>query len=147
MKQKKQRRKVKKINWKQKADILWSLIIRLRSKQCQVCGKKAYITKKGLLVGGMNAHHIIGRGNWLFRHDLNNGHCLCVGCHKLIGQRSPHAGSIVGITAYVDWFKDNCPKQWAWFDEHKYEKGKPPKPFEDIFHELEKRIANKDYWP
>ena len=141
------RSKKKKTNWKKKADTQWSLIIRLRHKQCQICGKPAYMTKAGLLTGGMNAHHIIGRSNLLFRHDLMNGHCLCIGCHKFSKTCGPHSGSIIGITAYVDWFKDNHPKQWAWFDEHKFEKGKSDMTYEEIYIYLTDCLNKKNYWP
>ncbi len=143
----KKRPKVKTINWKKRCDDLWSLIIRLRYCHCQICNKPGWMTKKGLPIGGLNAHHIIGRGTYLFRHNLNNGHCLCVGCHKFSRTCGPHGGSIIGVIAYADWFKDNHPKQWAWFDEHKFEKGRSPQSFEDTCHFLQECLNNKNYWP
>lgn len=143
----KKRAKVKKTNWKKKADAAWSLMIRLKYQHCQICGKSGWITKAGVCVGGLNAHHIIARGNILFRHDLMNGHCLCVGCHKFSRTCGPHGGCIIGVTAYVDWFKDNYPKQYAWFDEHKFEKGKPELTFEETYIYLTDCLNKKNYRP
>ncbi len=139
------RRKPKKTNWKKRADDAWSLMIRLKYKQCQICGKRGWVTKKGLPVGGLNAHHIIGRGNILFRHDLMNGHCLCTGCHKFSRTCGPHGGCIIGIMAYVDWFKDNHPHQWAWYEEHKLQKGKPEITFEETYNYLQLRLNREGY--
>lgn len=146
-KKRKKLRKPKKTNWKKKADDAWSLMIRLRYKHCQICGKPGWVTKRGLPVGGLNAHHIIGRSNFLFRHDLNNGHCLCVKHHKFDRYCSPHGGSIIGVTGYVDWFKDNYEDQWAWFIQHKFDKGTPLRTFEETYHYLQERLNNKNYWP
>lgn len=141
------KKKRKATNYKKKADAAWSLMIRLRYQHCQICGKSGYITKAGITVGGLNAHHIIGRSNSLFRHDLNNGHCLCVGCHKFSRTCGPHSGSIIGITGYVDWFKENLPEQWEWFLEHKFEKGKPDMTFEETYIYLTDKLNRKDYKP
>ena len=103
-------KKKKPKNWKLKADAQWSLCIRLRHKQCELCGRPGFITKKGLQVGGLNAHHVIGRGNLLWRHDLRNGLCLCTHCHKWNPACSPHYGGIDAALAYRDWFMDNKPK-------------------------------------
>ena len=144
---KKSRKKIKKTNWKKKADAAWSLMIRLRYKHCQICSRPGYITKAGIAVGGLNAHHIIGRSNLRFRHNLNNGHCLCVRCHKFSRTCGPHSGSIIGITGYVDWFKDNYPKQWAWFLEHKFDKGTPELTFEETYIYLTDCLNRKEYNP
>lgn len=53
-------------------DKAWSLKIRSTGK-CAKCGKTSYL----------NAHHIYGRRMLSVRWDLDNGICLCSGCHTL----------------------------------------------------------------
>ena len=146
MSKKAKKKKRKKINWKKKADDLWSLVVRAHYKQCEICPKRGVLTKSGLLVGGLNAHHVIGRGNIYFRHDLRNGQCLCVGCHRFSQTCGPHAGSIIGVIAYADWMKDNKPEQWAWFEENKFVRKTPKRTYEETYYYL-KEILNTGKWP
>ena len=145
MAKKKAKRKKKTPNWKKKADEQWSLLIRLKHGKCQMCNKAGVMTKKGLLVGGLNAHHVIGRSNLKYRHDLRNGQCLCIRCHHFSPTCSPHAGSVVGIIAYADWMKDGVPEQWAWFDENKLERGRSELSFEEIYNILKEKVEQKDF--
>jgi hypothetical protein len=55
---------------KKKSDILWAKIVR-EVGMCERCKSKFHL----------NAHHIIGRSGIALRYDLENGVCLCVGCH------------------------------------------------------------------
>lgn len=55
---------------KKKLDKAWSIKIR-SSGECIKCLKTEHL----------NAHHIIGRRNLTVRWDLDNGVCLCAGCH------------------------------------------------------------------
>lgn len=55
---------------KKRSDVLWSKIIRSIG-YCERCKKKT----------NLNAHHIVGRAGIALRYDLENGVCLCVGCH------------------------------------------------------------------
>lgn|SRR3990167_552671 len=58
-------------------DDLWSLIIRVRAKwHCERCGLDCS-SNKGYLDGA----HIIRRGNWSMRHEVENGVALCKSCH------------------------------------------------------------------
>jgi hypothetical protein len=141
------KRKKKKTNWKKKADTQWSLLIRLHYKKCEICGKPGYMTKAGLPVGGLNAHHVISRGNLLFRHDPLNGQCLCVGCHKFSRTCSPHAGSIIGVTGYIDWMQDKKPLQWDWFNKNKLKRGKPGLTREETFMYLQETTNNHWFPP
>jgi len=50
---------------------LWAKIVK-RKGLCEKCGKTT----------NLNAHHIYGRTNYNVRYDLQNGSCLCSGCHK-----------------------------------------------------------------
>ena len=62
-----------------KCDILWSQIVRSVGR-CQYCGKTE----------NLHAHHIFGRTNKAVRWDLENGVCLCAGCHKFSRVFSAH---------------------------------------------------------
>lgn len=64
-----------------KVDDLWSLLVRYRAKnKCEVCGT----------IQGVQAHHIIGRGNWRLRWETKNGIALCEKHHKFDRYQSAH---------------------------------------------------------
>jgi len=72
-------KKPKRKTLRNKADKLWSELIRLRNKgKCEICGKRA-----------TNPHHIIGRKNLTLRHDPRNGVLLCF-YHHTGGNLSAH---------------------------------------------------------
>ena len=56
----------------------------------------------------LNACHIIPREIRAFRHDLENGICLCAKCHKFSYQFSNHKNSF----AFLLWFKEKFPEQF-----------------------------------
>ena len=62
-----------------KADDLWAKVIR-KVGACEVCGKRE----------NLNAHHIFTRHNKSTRWDLDNGICLCSGCHVFSDKFSAH---------------------------------------------------------
>jgi hypothetical protein len=49
----------------------------------------------GVCKGNLNAHHIIPRENRKFRHDENNGICLCWLHHKRSLEISPHRNAFM----------------------------------------------------
>jgi hypothetical protein len=55
---------------KNKCDSVWAGLVRGRGK-CERCGKR----------DGLQAAHIVSRRYVATRHLLENGLCLCVGCH------------------------------------------------------------------
>lgn len=57
-----------------KADRLWSQLIRQRDGACRRCGRG-----QGEVV--LQAAHVISRRYKAIRWDDRNGICLCVGCH------------------------------------------------------------------
>ena len=75
---------------KKRCDSLWSKIIRSHG-QCEICGAQGV---------KLDAHHVIGRGNLNTRYDLENGVCLCSGCHTF-NANSAHQNPIF----FLDWFK------------------------------------------
>ena len=93
--------------WKKKCDKLWAIIVRSIG-HCEVCGKTE----------NLNAHHLIGRGNYKYRYDLDNGLCLCVGHHMFNRDISAHA-SMESIVGLLEWLQDNKPEQYRWFMDNK----------------------------
>jgi len=71
-------------------DKAWSAQIRSCGK-CVKCGKTSYL----------NAHHIYGRRMLSVRWDLDNGICLCSGCHTLCGD-SAHQDPMTFYEFIVD---------------------------------------------
>jgi len=57
-----------------KLDKLWSLKVREKC-QCEWCDRIGDIKT-------FDAHHLRGRGSYSTRWDLDNGVCLCSGCHR-----------------------------------------------------------------
>jgi len=57
---------------------IWSLIIRLPQK-CEICGRQQSELNKVFF----QAHHVVSRRYSAGRWSLDNGLCLCRGCHFL----------------------------------------------------------------
>jgi hypothetical protein len=75
-------------------DDTWSLLVRFRAgNKCEVCGSQ----------DNVQAHHIIGRGNWRLRWETRNGVALCSKHHKFDRHRSAHLNPL--------WFDE-------WLDKH-----------------------------
>jgi len=124
-------------HWKKKADDLWSLIVRSVG-HCEICGREGQLTKEGKPVKGLNAHHLIGRSNLKYRHDLNNGICLCVRCHKWSTEfKVPHVtpdgigtcnfkiaahGDLDQQRCFWEWIEVSKPATYKWYQEAKENK-------------------------
>ena len=67
------KKKTGKPYWDKEALTLWSLIVRQRAGGCELCNKDAEYDRFGRMVKGLDAHHIVGRNNYLHRYTLNNG--------------------------------------------------------------------------
>lgn len=65
------------------ADIVFSKLIRLRDRQCLMCGRKG--TGDG--TGGLQASHFYSRRKWNTRFDPENVDSLCIGCHRKTHQK------------------------------------------------------------
>ena len=62
-------------------DNLWSRLVKVRAGfKCEHCWK----TDK------LNSHHLFTRTNYSTRFDLDNGICLCAGCHTMSSKFSAH---------------------------------------------------------
>ena len=81
-------------------DRLWSNIVRINAGfACEHCGKQ----------GKVDAHHIITRSDKNLRWDLENGICLCSGCHTLSSKFSAHKTP----NEFRIWLEKNFPERYA----------------------------------
>ena len=100
-------------------DDLWSLVVRQRANHtCVKCGR-VVIPGSG---NAMNAHHLIGKGSRSTRWDLENGICLCAGCHRMktdAAHRQPEKFKKWVMDEYgIGWYanmvvKGNQIKKWT----------------------------------
>ena len=112
--------------WRDKLDDLWSYLIRMKFQQCEVCGLPGRDTVAGEPIKYLEAHHLIGRGNWAFRWDINNGICLCMSCHRKGGKRAAdyacaHGGNDAS-QRFMGGLLLNKPWQYEWYEEHREDK-------------------------
>lgn len=64
-----------------KLDDAWAKLVKLKANmKCEHCGKTT----------GLNSHHIFSRSKKSTRWDVDNGVCLCVGCHVFSSKFSAH---------------------------------------------------------
>jgi len=64
-----------------KADKLWSEAVKIEyNYECQYCWKTEYL----------NSHHLYTRSRRATRWDIDNGICLCSGCHTMSSIFSAH---------------------------------------------------------
>ena len=105
--------KKKKTNWKKKALIEWSRIIR-EVGICEICGR---LGERGKSQGWTNldAHHLINKGA-SSEHctSLSNGISLCKHCHQWSLELSPHQNR----SGFEQWLRINRPGQWEWYEEN-----------------------------
>lgn len=87
---------MKKTNIK-KLDKAWSEAIRKRGR-CEVCGKTTRL----------NAHHFYSRSIRIVRWDMDNGFCLCVGCHVFSSKFSAHKTP----AEFVEWAIEKRGQEW-----------------------------------
>ena len=110
--------------WKTKADEEWSKQIRAVG-YCERC--------RG--TGKLDAHHIITRTRLRYRHDLSNGVCLCVQCHRFNPDISPHIDSY-GAEKFIAWLKVERPGQYEWYQANKDNKQLSDKTYRQAYEEL-----------
>ena len=90
----------KKKTLERKLDVAWSEAVKIRaSYRCEYCGKKEYL----------NSHHIFTRSRKATRWELENGCCLCVGCHTFSSKFSAHKTGI----QYTHWLEEKKGKKWV----------------------------------
>lgn len=92
--------KIKKLEKRElkKQDKKWQEACKERDcSKCVICGRTDRI----------NVHHIIPREIKFFRHDFDNGICLCNLHHKFSLEISPHRNPFV----FFIWMKENREEQ------------------------------------
>ena len=93
-----------------KLDQAWSKKVKeLANYKCESCGASGEVKR-------LNSHHFHGRRCRSVRWDLENGFCLCVGCHKLSNKFSAHETP----AEFVEWAIEKRGQEW--YDELKYRK-------------------------
>ena len=125
--------------WRLKADAKWSELVRSIG-YCEICGRPGKPVKDGRLICGLNAHHLITKGSALkFRHDLNNGICLCVRCHLWGGgewnEIAAH-GNLDQQTLFWESIEKNNPKMYEWYRVNKNNKIRVEINYEEAYHRL-----------
>ena len=106
--------------WKNRADALWGAVIHEIYHECAICGKY-----------GIEAHHLISRGNTATRHSIENGIGLCTNHHKFDRKLSAHTAPL----AFAEWLQENHPETWQWCSENKHKVQKPD--YFEAFKDLE----------
>ncbi len=82
-----------------KLDNKWAEAIKFRAGfKCEYCGKRE----------NLNSHHIFTRSRKATRWELNNGCCLCVGCHTFSSKFSAHKTPI----EFTHWLEKTRGVKW-----------------------------------
>lgn len=90
-------------------DHLWSEAVKLKA------GYLCAIDKKP---DSLNSHHLIGRSNYKYRWNVDNG--VCLGCyrHTMAHDMAAH-GSTSATQAFAHRFASMYPERWGWFSTHR----------------------------
>jgi len=100
--------------WKKKCDSLYARII-CSVGHCAICGRTNV---------RLQCHHLIGRAAVFFRHNLNNGICLCAACHNFnFGQHDEDGQRISAHGtpwAFERWMEKHRPDQHAWWSKNRH---------------------------
>ncbi len=87
---------------------LWSKIVRMKG-YCEMCGRTDL---------RLNAHHLIRKDYRFFRHNLENGICLCASCH--IFNTPPKISAHGTPIAFDDWLRDTFPDRHEWLKKNRH---------------------------
>ena len=93
--------------WRDRADRLWSQYIR-RDGKCAICGRRDL---------RLEANHLIHRNAVFFRHNRENGICLCTHHHTFSVELSAHGAP----WAFEEWMKLHRLEQYAWWAKNRYQ--------------------------
>jgi len=117
-----------------KMDDMWSVAIKARDGGCVICGRK----------DGLNSHHLIGRGNMLYRWDLNNGITLCQYHHTFSPDIAAHSGNTIATLSFARWLEKNRPDTIKWLDAHSSKKCEGKVDLFERYEILKKSIDNME---
>jgi hypothetical protein len=142
-KKKKKRRKINLDNpnsatWRDKADGLWSDLVKIRDGfKCAICGKEGKPRKDGFCSKGLHSHHIVSRTRFRLRHDVDNGICLCNAHHGTFPWYQNWDYSVHGDNdSFIEWLKINRPLQHNWYLNNKDDKRMPDLTYEESYNLL-----------
>jgi 5-methylcytosine-specific restriction endonuclease McrA len=101
---------------KKKCDKLWREKVLARAgHRCEICGST---------VNQLHAHHLISRSAVFFRHNLENGVCLCASCHTFgfgqIDGDEYHISAHGTPWAFELWMQENKPDQYEWWCKNRH---------------------------
>ena len=96
---------------------------------CEVCHK----------LKPLNAHHFYSRSIRIIRWDVDNGFCLCVGCHVFSSKFSAHKTP----AEFVEWAIEKRGIQW--YEELKKKKNSTIKIYDKDYKNILEKIINKKY--
>ena len=90
----------KKKTLENKLDKLWAEAVKIKANyRCECCGKSNVL---------LNSHHIFTRSRKATRFELDNGCCLCVGCHTFSSKLSAHKTPV----EFTHWLEKTKGKKW-----------------------------------
>ena len=113
--------------WKKRCDALWTKLVK-HNGVCELCGKRP--TARGL-----HAHHLIGRTNLRYRHDVYNGIALCASCHVFSDECSAHA-STKSAAGFLEALESQWPERYKWLMEHRHDKRTYTVDYEQVYQDL-----------
>ncbi len=89
-------------------DNVWKKIVKVMG-HCEMCGRSDL---------RLNAHHLIRRDSMFFRHNPENGICLCTNCH--IFNTPPKISAHGTPIAFNDWLKERFPDRHEWLEKNRH---------------------------
>ena len=110
------RKRAKQSTLRAKCDAAWSRAVRaMANYECAICGRHGINPNTGQPYK-LEAHHIIPKGtSAFFRHNVENGLCLCVLCHKWESPGPHHSPG-----AFEEWMKKNQPARYEWWMKNRH---------------------------
>ena len=121
-----------------KCDDLWKWIMHQKG-YCEVCGPPEEVpyVEFGKTVKGLDAHHIITRGNLNLRWDLRCGVLLCKSHHKF-GRYSAHGH----LPWFAEWLKKNRAEDYEYLKDPEHTKTHTWHlyDYEDIYNRLRNEV-------
>lgn len=125
------KKKSKKINYRDKADGLWQLLMwYMWNGKCAMCGRSLKFDEfTGEREGA--GHHLIGRAVYHLRHDPNNGILFCNHCHNFADD-APHNS----LEMFTAWLLNFFPAVAAWVEENIGVEGTEPD-YQEVCRNLE----------
>jgi len=117
--------------------VIWSLIVRQRAGGCELCHKDAEHDRFGRMVKNLDAHHLVGRNNYLHRYSLNNGMALCKSCHAFNRDWSPHY-DLNSVSGFIEEFStaEHLKYRYDWWVQEGHKKHQPTEDAEYHYHRL-----------